>query len=169
MTLAVWIFAAVQLLTPQNKPAEKRVLFMPVLCPSRFQLIGGEPFVVQKMAFIALAGALGTLTRYSFAEIVHRLGGASFPWGTVFVNLTGCFLAGLLWALFEHRWPVTGETRTIVLFGFMGAFTTFSALILETGELLRAAEWVHAAGNIVMQNGLGFAALFAGMALGRLA
>jgi len=84
------------------------------------------------------------------------------------VNLTGCFFAGLLWTLFETRWPVSGETRVIVLVGFMGAFTTFSAMILETGELLRSAQWVYAAANMAMQNGLGFVALFAGVALGRM-
>ena len=70
--------------------------------------------------------------------------------------------------MFENRWAVSGETRTLVLVGFMGAFTTFSAIILETNELLRSAEWVHAAANINMQNGLGFLALFAGVALGRM-
>ena len=125
--------------------------------------------MIQKLACLALAGALGTLARYGLAGLVHRINGASFPWGTVAVNLTGCFLTGLVWALFENRWPVSGETRCLVLVGFMGAFTTFSALILETGELLRSAEWMYAATNVAMQNGLGFVALFAGVALGRMA
>lgn len=124
--------------------------------------------MIHKLAWLALAGALGTLARYGLAGFVHRINGSSFPWGTVVVNLTGCFLAGLLWTLFENRWPVSGETRTLVLVGFMGAFTTFSALILETSELLRSAEWMYAAGNVAMQNGLGFVALFAGVALGRI-
>jgi len=50
----------------------------------------------------------------------------------------------------------------------MGAFTTFSSFVLETEELVRAAEWMYAAANVGMQNGLGFAALFAGVALGRI-
>jgi CrcB protein len=125
--------------------------------------------MIQKLAWLALAGALGTLARYGLAGLVHRINGASFPWGTMAVNLTGCFLAGLVWALFENRWPVSGETRSLVLVGFMGAFTTFSALILETGELLRSAEWMYAVTNLTMQNGLGFVALFAGVALGRMA
>jgi len=124
--------------------------------------------MIQKLAWLALAGALGTLSRYGLAGFVHRINGASFPWGTVIVNLAGCFLTGLIWKLFENRWPVSGETRTLVLIGFMGAFTTFSALILETSELLRSAEWMYAAGNIAMQNGIGFVALFAGAALGRM-
>ena len=124
--------------------------------------------MLQKLAWLALAGALGTLTRYGLAGFVHRINGAYFPWGTLTVNLTGCFLAGLLWTLFENRWPVSGETRVILFVGFMGAFTTFSAFILETGELVRSAEWMYAAANVVLQNGLGFAALFAGVILGRM-
>jgi CrcB protein len=124
--------------------------------------------MMQKLAWLALAGAMGTLARYGLAGFVHRINGVSFPWGTVAVNLAGCFLAGLFWSLFENRWPVSGETRTIILVGFMGAFTTFSALILETGELMRSAEWLHAATNLTIQNGVGFFALFVGAALGRL-
>jgi len=121
-----------------------------------------------KLLWLALAGATGTLARYGLAGLVHRISGASFPWGTLAVNIMGCFLAGLLWALFEHRWPVAGETRVLILVGFMGAFTTFSAFILETGELFRAAEWLQAAGNILLQNGLGFTALLIGIGLGRI-
>jgi CrcB protein len=115
--------------------------------------------MIPKLLWLALAGAVGTLAR--------RLGGPSFPWGTLAVNLTGCFLAGILWALFEHRWPVSGETRIILLVGFMGAFTTFSAFILETGELVRSAEWLYAVLNLAAQNVLGLTALFTGAALGR--
>jgi len=123
--------------------------------------------MIHKFALLALAGALGTLARYGTAGLVQRIHGTSFPWGTLAVNLTGCFLAGLLWTLFENRWPLSGETRTIVLVGFIGAFTTFSAFILESGELLRSAEWFHATANLAMQNVFGFAALFAGIALAR--
>ncbi len=124
--------------------------------------------MTHKLILLGLAGALGTLSRYGLAGFVHRFIGPSFPWGTFSVNIIGCFMAGLLWALFESRWPVSGETRTIILVGFMGAFTTFSAMILETSELMRSAEWLYAAGNLSLQNGVGFAAIFAGTALGRM-
>lgn len=123
--------------------------------------------MVWKMMWLVVAGGMGTLARYGLSGFVHRVNGASFLWGTMAVNAVGCLLAGLLWALFESRWPVSGEMRTIVLVGFLGAFTTFSALILETGELVRSAEWAHAAVNISLQNGMGFVALFAGITLGR--
>ena len=123
--------------------------------------------MTQKLILLAIAGALGTLARYSLASFVHKIDGLSFPLGTLVVNLCGCFAAGLLWMLFENRWPVAGYTRLIVLVGFMGAFTTFSAFILETGELARSADWFRAAVNIIIQNGLGLAALYMGVSLGR--
>ncbi len=124
--------------------------------------------MILKFAMLILAGALGTLARYALAGFIHKIDGASFPWGTVTVNLVGCFLAGLLWVLFENRWPVSGEIRTAVLVGFMGAFTTFSAFIFETGEMLRTAQWMYAAGNVTLQTGVGIIALFVGAALGRM-
>jgi len=108
--------------------------------------------MIHKLALLALAGALGTLARYGMTGVIQRIHSTSFPWGTLAVNLTGCFLAGLVWTLFEGRWSLSGETRTILLVGFMGAFTTFSAFILESGELLRSAEWFHVLGNLAMQN-----------------
>jgi len=125
--------------------------------------------MLRKIALLALAGATGTLARYSLAGFVHRISGASFPFGTLAVNALGCFLAGLMWTLFESRWPVPGETRAIILVGFLGAFTTFSAYILETGEFLRSAQFAYAAANVLVQTTLGLAALFAGIILGRLA
>lgn len=124
--------------------------------------------MIPKLCMLALAGALGTLARYGLAGFIQRINGVSFPWGTVAVNLTGCFLAGLLWALFENRWAVSGEMRVIMLVGFMGAFTTFSAMILESGELMRSAEWISALANLAVQNVIGFAALLIGAAVGRM-
>ncbi len=122
----------------------------------------------QKYVFIALAGALGTLCRYSLSGFVQQFNSSFFPFGTLVVNITGCFVAGFLWTLFENRWAVSGEIRTCVLVGFMGAFTTFSSFILETGMLVRSTEWFYAALNLVMQNGLGIGALSAGIVVARL-
>ena len=124
--------------------------------------------MIQKLIWLAIAGAIGTLARYSLIGFVQKIDGISNTWGTLIVNLTGCFLAGLMWAIFENKWPVSGETRTLILVGFIGAFTTFSTLILEANELLRSDGWVYATSNIVMQNGLGFLALFIGVSLGRM-
>lgn len=124
--------------------------------------------MLQRILLLSIAGAAGTLCRYALAGFAHRIAGANFPWGTLAVNSAGCFLAGLLWALFEHKWAISGQARVVIMIGFMGAFTTFSSYILETGELLRAAQWLPAAGNFFLENGLGFTALFAGISLGRM-
>jgi len=123
--------------------------------------------MIQKLLLIGLAGALGTLARYGLSGIVQRIAGGTLPWGTLAVNVTGCFLAGLIWALIENRITVSGETRAIILIGFMGAFTTFSTFVLETGELMRDAEWFRAFGNLALQNIIGVLALFAGFAIAR--
>ena len=123
--------------------------------------------MVYKIVWLAVAGAAGTLARYALAGLVHRVSNTAFPLGTIVVNILGCLAAGVLWSMFENRWPVSGETRTIILLGFMGAFTTFSAYILETNELLRSAEWLRAIANILLQNGGGLLAIIIGAAIGR--
>jgi fluoride exporter len=124
--------------------------------------------VVTRLALLVAAGAVGTLCRYGLAGLVQGALGARFPWGTLAVNLTGCLLAGLLFGLFESRWGLSGEARIIVFIGFLGAFTTFSGFMLETTELARDAQWLAAAGNLILQNGLGAAALYAGLVASRL-
>jgi len=123
--------------------------------------------VPQKLLLIALAGAVGTLARYGLGGFVQSHCGKIFPWGTVTVNLLGCLLFGVVWASLEERWSLGGEFRTIVLVGFMGAFTTFSTFVFETEQLLRDAEWLPAIGYFTLHNVGGLAAIVAGLALGR--
>jgi fluoride exporter len=120
-----------------------------------------------KLFLLAMAGALGTLSRYGLSGLIQRIAGSNFPWGTVVVNVVGCFVFGLLWTILEARMAITGELRAIVFIGFMGAFTTFSTLIFETNALLQDSEWFLAFGNLAMQNLIGFAFLFLGLAIGR--
>ncbi len=124
--------------------------------------------MLAKLALIALAGAAGTLARYGLSGLVHAHVEKLFPWGTVAVNLVGSLLFGVAWAATEDRLSIGPETRAVVLIGFMGAFTTFSTLMFETAMLLEDSEWLLAAANLALQNGVGLAALFAGLALGRL-
>ncbi len=123
--------------------------------------------MIRKFIWIACAGGLGTLARYSLAGLVQRITGGVFPWGTVAVNICGCLLAGLLWTALEERYSLPGDVRAMVFIGFMGAFTTFSTYMLETGNLFQDGEWVRAAGNMLLQNGLGITALFTGLAFGK--
>jgi CrcB protein len=124
--------------------------------------------MLPKLLWIAVAGALGTLARYWLAGVVQNAVGTMFPWGTAAVNLAGCLVFGALVAVMEGRFAISGETRIILLTGFMGAFTTFSTFVFETEQLLEGSEWALAAGNLALQNIVGLAALFAGLTLGRL-
>ena len=124
--------------------------------------------MLHKMILLGGAGALGTLCRFGLSGLVQRLGGGSFPWGTLSVNVLGCFLFGLVWTLGEERMLVSGEHRLIILAGFMGAFTTFSTFAFESAQLLQDAEYLLAAGNLAIQNVLGLVSVILGIALGRL-
>jgi fluoride exporter len=121
-----------------------------------------------KLAWLAGAGAVGTLARYWLSGFVQQLHESGLPFGTLAVNLLGCLLFGLVWTLAEDRLLVSGETRIVALVGFMGAFTTFSTYAFETTAMLRDAEWGVAAANVLAQNVLGVGAILVGNALGRL-
>lgn len=123
--------------------------------------------MIKEIGLLALAGALGTLCRYGLSGAVHRFSGAGFPWGTLSVNALGCLLFGFVWTLGEERFVISGQTRFILLTGFMGAFTTFSTFAFETGAFLQDSAWRLAAGNLLAHNVLGLVCLFLGLLLGR--
>jgi CrcB protein len=122
---------------------------------------------IKELSLIALAGAVGTVARVMVAGWVQKIGGQRFPWGTLAVNLIGCFLFGLVFALAAERALISPRWRVVLLGGFMGAFTTFSTFGSETAMLLRQEQWAVAFANIAAQNILGIAAVFLGIALGR--
>ncbi len=130
--------------------------------------------MLTQLGFLALAGAAGTLARYGLAGLSHRLaiwaqlpGAPHFPFGTLTVNLAGCFLFGLVWTLAVDRAAFNAQTKLLLLTGFMGAFTTFSTFAFETGELMGQGRLLHAAINLAAQNLLGIAAVIVGMRLAR--
>jgi len=124
--------------------------------------------MLEKLIWIGLAGVLGTLARYGLSGIVQRACGTSFPCGTLAVNILGCFVFGLVWSLAEDRLSISPAVRTVVLIGFLGAFTTFSSFAFETSQMLRNEQWAMAAINILAQNIFGLVALFLGLIAGRL-
>jgi len=84
------------------------------------------------------------------------------------VNAAGCFLFGVVWSLAEERVMMNANTQAIVLTGFIGAFTTFSTFIFETGELIRTEQWLLAFGNLGGQLLVGLLFLFAGISVRRI-
>jgi CrcB protein len=92
-----------------------------------------EPSV---LAAIALGGALGAPARYGVAQLIHAAPG-TFPLATFWTNVTGSFALGLILALLLERFPPTRYLRPFVATGFLGAYTTYSALAVETDLLIK--------------------------------
>ncbi|MBX3357058.1 MAG: fluoride efflux transporter CrcB [Phycisphaeraceae bacterium] len=120
------------------------------------------------LTLLGLSGAAGTLARYGLAGVVQARS-ESFPWGTLSVNVLGCFLFGIVWALAgeSDRMALSPTTRVLILSGFLGGFTTFSAFGFETAQLMRDSQWALAWANVAANNILGIALFLAGLALGR--
>lgn len=90
---------------------------------------------------VAVGGAVGSLARYKVGSLVlHSFPNAKFPLGTFLINLLGCFVIGSVITLIEKVSYYNAEIRLLVITGFLGGFTTFSAFGAETLSLLREGE-----------------------------
>src|SRR5271157_3338876 len=109
-----------------------------------------------KVIQLIIGGALGTVARYVLAGAVYGIFGPTFPYGTLAVNTSGCFILGILSAFAEHKFLVSTDVKTFLMIGFCGAFTTFSTLIFETDGLIRDGEGMKAFMNIAVSLIAGF-------------
>ncbi len=123
--------------------------------------------VLQRLLLLALAGGLGAMARYGLSGLVQRYSGTTFPWGTLAVNLLGCFVFGVIWAVATERMAMSPEVRTIILVGFLGSFTTFATFMSESHRLLADAQWLPAIGNLLITNITGLGVFILGLAVGR--
>ena len=121
-----------------------------------------------RILLVGLAGLSGTLCRYWLSGAVVRRYGEAFPFGTLAVNLLGCFAAGLLFHFMQERHVFSETARAAVFVGLLGGFTTFSSYGLQTFALLREGRLGFAALNVVASNLLGLLLVFAGYAAGKL-
>jgi CrcB protein len=118
-----------------------------------------------KTVFIVFLGSgIGGVARYAVQNRVASAGLFDFPFGTFIVNLTGCFLIGLFYALGEKGNLLTPEWRMALTTGFCGGFTTFSTFAYENMNLLRAGDYVYFALYIFLSVVLGIAGVFLGIA-----
>lgn len=124
------------------------------------------PLVMLKLAYIALGGAAGAVLRYAASGCAYALLGTRLPWGTLFVNVTGSLMIGLLWALLENA-TVSQNVRAMLMIGLLGAFTTFSTFSLETMNLMRDKQFALAAVNVVASCVICIAVVYGGMVAGR--
>lgn len=116
---------------------------------------------------IALGGAAGAVTRFLVANAIYGWLGRGFPAATLFINVSGSLLMGLLGALFASRLALAVELRAALLIGFLGAYTTFSTFALETLFLYEEGQMLKATLNVALSVVGCLAAVWTGMALGR--
>ena len=121
----------------------------------------------QRLLLLALGGGLGALARYGLSGLVQRCSGSGLPYGTLVVNVLGCFQFGLVWALAAERMMIGPEMRTVILVGFLGSFTTLSTCIFESHWLLADARWLIALGNLAVMNVASLGVFALGLAVGR--
>jgi CrcB protein len=123
--------------------------------------------MVRDLLLIATAGAAGAVCRYGSTKLTVRLLGAGFAFGTLFVNVLGCFLLG---ALLEYASVKSALPRGVTLalgVGFLGSFTTFSTFGVETMGYAAEGHTSRAFVNVLSQVALGLFAAWLGMRAGR--
>lgn len=117
-------------------------------------------------ALVGSGGFLGAIFRFGLSGVVQRNTAlASFPYGTLVVNMLGCLLIGLSVGLFESRQFIDSSVRSFVLVGLLGGFTTYSTFGIETFALLRDADYARAIANVAVHVILGLTLVWIGYAL----
>lgn len=116
---------------------------------------------------VALGGAIGSVCRYIVGLLTLRWFGPQFPWGTISVNIVGSLAIGLFAELVARRFNASMELRLLLITGFLGGFTTFSAFSLDFISLWERGTTLAAAAYLVSSVGLSLAAVFVGLAIGR--
>lgn len=127
-------------------------------------------------ALVFLGGGFGATARYSVSLLAFRIAGPGFPWGTLVVNLAGCAAIGAIAGLTAHRHAgglsitpfasMDHAARLILVTGFLGGFTTFSAFGIETTDLLRLGQPGRAATYVLASMILGLAFAWIGWTMG---
>ena len=122
---------------------------------------------MMKILSLIIGGTTGTLARYFLTHITYHYLGAGFPYGTLLVNLTGCFIIGILATFSSGTFFLTFNHRILLVTGFCGAFTTFSTFIFDSANLIQKGEILKASLNIVLSLVLGFLVFRAGELIGK--
>jgi CrcB protein len=101
-----------------------------------------------RILLIALFGSVGTLARYALQGLVQVRAGGTFPYGTLLVNLSGCFLLGLIAQFTMNHMVISPDWRMAIAVGFFGAYTTFSSFGWETAKMMEDGEWLRASAYV---------------------
>jgi CrcB protein len=117
--------------------------------------------------WVAIGGALGSVSRFWLSGLVARHFGETFPWGTLVINVTGSFIIGVFASLTgtEGRWLVSPAFRIFFMVGICGGYTTFSSFSLQTLNLASEGEWLRAFANVLLSVVLCLAGVWLGWLL----
>ncbi len=99
--------------------------------------------IMKVLLIIGTGGFLGSISRYMVQQVLADKFGASFPYGTLAVNIIGSFIIGIVYALFERGSVLSPEWRLFLAVGFCGGFTTFSSFAFESIQMLRLEQFLY--------------------------
>jgi CrcB protein len=118
------------------------------------------------LLLVGIGGFIGSILRYLTSGFVQQISRSiDFPYGTLFVNVLGCFVIGFFSQLAEERGVFTIQSRLFVFTGLLGGFTTFSAFGNETFNLVRDSQMMNAFANVGANLILGLFAVWLGRTL----
>lgn len=122
---------------------------------------------METMLFVAIGGGVGSVTRYLTSVWAAGRFGVDFPYGTLLVNVVGCYLIGLFMVLATERFMLPAHWRLLVASGFLGGLTTFSSFSYESLKLVQDGALLSAFQNIAANLVTGLAATWLGIISGR--
>jgi CrcB protein len=96
--------------------------------------------MIKNFLIVGVGGATGSMLRYAVQKVFNIHSAAAFPTGTLLVNIAGCFLIGILWSIVSRSLSWNEEMKLLLMTGFCGGFTTFSAFTLEGIGLLKESK-----------------------------
>lgn len=118
-----------------------------------------------RLLWIAIFGAIGTLARYGLQGLVQLRTSSTFPYGTLAINLTGCFLLALTYQFTVNRMVISPDFRLAIGVGFFGGYTTFSSFGWETAKMLEEGAWLPATAYVTASVVFGLLLSIAGIRL----
>ena len=121
-----------------------------------------------KLLAVAVGGGIGSIARYLVSQWAAERWGVEFPYGTLIVNVVGCFIIGAFMTLFTERLVISPYWRLLIAVGFLGGLTTFSSFGYETLSLMEDAEYLRAFYNVGLNVTCGFLATWVGVCVARL-